>query len=228
MSRRQSLSALVFDAYGTLFDVHSVIALCEELWPGNGARLSQLWRAKQLEYTWLRSLMRRYASFDVVTAASLRYACAALGLEWSEEKERRLLDAYLHLATFPEVSETLAALKREKLKLAILSNGSPAMLRPLVKNAGLTKLFRAVISVDELETYKPAPAVYKLAVDKLGVPKQEIGFVSSNCWDACGAKAFGFRTFWVNRGGTPVDELGVAPDHVVNSLAELSALVRLL
>jgi 2-haloacid dehalogenase len=222
----KALSALVFDAYGTLFDVHSVIALCEELWPDKGEALSRVWRAKQLEYTWLRSLMRRYVTFDTITAESLRYACASLGLECSNEKGRRLLDAYLRLATFPEVSDTLETLKRKKIKLAILSNGSPAMLRPLVKNAGLSKMFQAVISVDELEIYKPTSAVYKLSVNKLGVPKNAIGFVSSNCWDACGAKAFGFTTFWVNRSGAPVDQLSVTPDEVIRDLAQLPTLIR--
>jgi len=216
----------VFDAYGTLFDVHSVIALCDQLWPGKGAALSQLWRAKQLEYTWQRSLMRRYEDFSRVTEAALRYACAALGLQLDEERRRRLTDAYLTLATFPEVGEALAGLKAMKLRLAILSNGSPAMLRPVVAHAGLRGLIGTVISVDQRKIYKPAPAVYRLAMERLRVPKEAIGFVSSNCWDACGAKSFGFRTFWINRTGAPVDELGATPDHVIGSLAELPALVR--
>jgi 2-haloacid dehalogenase len=223
---RKPLRALVFDAYGTLFDVHSVIALCEALWPGKGAALSSLWRAKQLEYTWLRSLMRRYVPFDAVTQDSLRYACAALGLELDDERVRKLMDAYLRLTPYPEVSATLASLKQRKLPLAILSNGSPAMLRPLVKNAGLSGTFRAVLSVDALDIYKPAPVVYNLAVKKLGVPKSEIGFVSSNGWDACGAKSFGFTTFWVNRAGAPADPLGVTPDHVLRDLTQLPALLR--
>jgi 2-haloacid dehalogenase len=219
------LRALVFDAYGTLFDVHSVAALCEELWPGKGESLSRAWRTKQLEYTWLRSLMRRYQDFTRVTENALRHACAAAGAALGDEQLRRLMEAYLRLSPFPEVNEALAALKQKKLRLAILSNGSPAMLRPLVKNAGLREVFHAVVSVDELEIYKPAPAVYRLAVEKLDVPKRAIGFVSSNCWDACGAKAFGFTTFWINRGGAPLDDLGAVPDHVIASLAELPALV---
>ena len=222
----QGLRALAFDAYGTLFDVHSVVALCEQLWPGHGPRLSSLWRSKQLEYTWQLSLMRRYRDFAAVTRDSLRYACAALGLELEEQALKRLLDAYLDLSPFSEVREVLPALKREKLRLAILSNGSPEMLRPLVKNAGLREAFRAVISVDGLRIYKPAPAVYRLAVRKLGVPKASIGFVSSNCWDACGAKAFGFTTVWVNRSGAPLDALGPVPDHVVEDLRGLPALLR--
>ena len=216
----------MFDAYGTLFDVHSVIALCDQLWPGKGAALSQLWRARQLEYTWQRSLMRRYEDFSRVTEAALRYAGAALGLQIDEERRRKLMDAYRTLATFPEVGKALAELKALKLRLAILSNGSPQMLRPLVENAGLRGVIATVLSVDQRKIYKPSPAVYRLAVDRLRVPKARIGFVSSNCWDACGAKSFGFRTFWINRTGAPVDELGATPDHVIGSLAELPALIR--
>ena len=219
------IKALVFDAYGTLFDVHSVAALCETLWPGKGDAITRAWRAKQLEYTWQRSLMRRYQDFKRVTEAGLRYACAAAGATLADDQLRRLMDAYLELSLFPDAREALIALKQKKLRLAILSNGSPAMLRPLVKNAGLRELFHAVLSVDELEMYKPAPAVYRLAVEKLALPKAAIGFVSSNCWDACGAKSFGFRTFWVNRAGAPLDDLGAAPDHVIATLAELPRLV---
>ena len=218
-----TLDALVFDAYGTLFDVNSVVGLCDELWPGKGERLGQLWRTRQLEYTWQRSLMQRYEDFSHVTEAGLRYACAALGLSLGDAQRRRLMDAYLHLAAFPEVREALASLSG--LRLAILSNGSPAMLDPVVANAGLGGVFKAVISVDGLKQYKPAPAVYQLAVDRLRVPKERIGFVSSNCWDACGAKSYGFTTFWINRSGAPVDELGAAPDHIIRNLTELPALV---
>jgi 2-haloacid dehalogenase len=220
-----TLRALVFDAYGTLFDVHSVATLCEELWPGKGDLITRTWRAKQLEYTWQCSLMRRYQDFKRLTEAGLRYACAAAGAPLADDQALRLMEAYLHLSPFADVGESLAQLRQRKLRLAILSNGSPAMLRPLVKNAGLREAFHAVLSVDELEVYKPAPAVYRLAVEKLGVPKQAIGFVSSNCWDACGAKAFGFTTFWINRNGAPMDDLGAAPDYVVAGLADLPALV---
>jgi 2-haloacid dehalogenase len=216
-------AVLVFDAYGTLFDVHSVVALCDELWPERGAQLSQLWRTKQLEYTWLRSLMGRYEDFASVTEAGLRYACAALQLPYDDGKRERLMRAYLHLGTFPEVKETLPRLSG--IKLAILSNGAPAMLREVVSNSGLAGLIPDVLSVDELRIYKPAPQVYRLAVDHLGAPAQAIGFVSSNCWDAAGAKSFGFRTFWVNRARAPLDRLGFAPDHEIGSLAELPALV---
>jgi len=221
MSER--VHAVVFDAYGTLFDVHSVIALCDELWPGKGAQLSQLWRTKQLEYTWQRSLMGRYEDFAHVTEAGLRYACAALKLACDDAKRDRLMRAYLHLGAFPEVQDVLRRL--DGLKLAILSNGAPAMLQGVVSNSGLAALIPLVLSVDELRIYKPTPRVYQLAVDRLGVPANAIGFVSSNCWDAAGAKSFGCRTFWVNRAGAPLDGLGFAPDHELRSLAELPALV---
>lgn len=219
------LKALVFDAYGTLFDVHSVVALCEQLYPGKGERLSALWRSRQLEYTWQLSLMRRYRDFAEVTRDSLRYAGAALQITLAEETLNRLRDAYLELSPFPEVSEALPALQRMKLRLAILSNGSPRMLRPLVRNAGLHEALHAVISVDGAKIYKPAPAVYRLAVEKLGLPKAAIGFVSSNCWDACGARAFGFTTFWVNRSGAPLEALGPVPDHVMKDLRGLPAAI---
>jgi 2-haloacid dehalogenase len=218
--------ALVFDAYGTLFDVHSVAELCDEIWPGKGLPLSQLWRAKQLEYSWLRSLMRRYEDFAKVTENALSYACAALGLALDDERRRRLIGAYRRLETFPEVRGALEALKAARIRLAILSNGSPAMLRPLVAHARLGGLIRTVLSVDARKIYKPAPAVYRLAVEKLGIPRRAVGFVSSNCWDACGAQSFGFRTFWINRSGAPVDALGVKPDHVIRSLDELPELIR--
>jgi 2-haloacid dehalogenase len=217
------LEALVFDAYGTLYDVHSVIALCERCWPGKGAALSQLWRAKQLEYTWLRSLMQRYADFGRVTEDGLRHACAALKLDLADAQVAALMQQYLQLELYAEAREALVALSGRKL--AILSNGSPAMLEPLVAGSGLGSMLHAVLSVDEVRIYKPDPRVYQLAVDRLGVPKAAIGFVSSNCWDACGAKSFGFRTYWINRAGAPLDALGQIPDHTIARLTDLAALV---
>ena len=212
-------SALVFDAYGTLFDVHSVLARSEEFWPGKGAQLSQLWRAKQLEYTWQRSLMRRYVPFSQVTREALGYACSSLGLTLEETKESSLMAEYLNLTPYPEVLEALERLKGRKL--AILTNGSPDMIGPLVKNRALEKTFDAVLSVDELKIFKPAPEVYALAARKLNTPKDKIGFVSSNCWDAIGAKSFGFAVYWINRSGAPVDRMGFQPDKIVTSLREI-------
>jgi 2-haloacid dehalogenase len=203
----------VFDAYGTLYDVHSVAARCASCFPGQGARLSQLWRAKQLEYTWQRSLMQRYAPFSTVTREALAYACEALELELSVAQMEGLMGEYLRLNTYPDVTRTLAKLGKK----AILSNGSPDMLGPLVEHSGLR--FDAVISVDELKVYKPAPQVYELAVKKLGT--RDIGFVSSNCWDALGAKSYGFDVYWINRANAPLDRLGFKPDRILKSLDEV-------
>jgi len=217
------VQALVFDAYGTLFDVHSVVELCEQLYPGKGETFSRSWRAKQLEYTWLRSLMGEYQDFERITEAALRYACRSLGQACDQGVRDRLMDAYLHLSPFPEVRGALGRLSG--LPLAILSNGSPGMLQPLVKNTGLETAFAQIISVDEVKIYKPSSRVYELAPRKLGVAKEAIGFVSSNFWDAAGAQCYGFQVFWINRAGAVPDELGHAPDAVLNSLAELAALV---
>jgi 2-haloacid dehalogenase len=217
----KTVKALVFDAYGTLFDVHSVVTLCDGLFPGRGTPLSQMWRAKQLEYTWLRSLMGRYVDFAVVTQAALTYACGVLRLTLDAEKSAQLMAAYNNLALYPDARNALTALSGRKL--AILSNGSPAMLGPLMKNARLDKTLDAVISVDEIKIYKPDPRVYQLAPERLGVAKEEIGFVSSNYWDAAGAKNFGFRVFWINRADAQPDTLGVTPDRVLTKLTELSA-----
>ena len=218
------IRAVVFDAYGTLFDVHSVVRRCEELFPGKGAQLSQLWRTKQLEYTWLRSLMERYEDFASVTRASLRYACRALGLRWSERAEAALMEEYLRLSPYPEVATALDGLKGRKL--AILSNGSPAMLEALVRSAGLASVFAAVLSVDAVKMFKPHPSVYRLAVDALGVGKEQLVFVSSNSWDAIGATAFGLRSYWIDRGGGPAEELGLVPSTVLTRLDELPAALR--
>jgi 2-haloacid dehalogenase len=212
-----SLEAFVFDAYGTLFDVHSVQRRAEEFFPGKGAQLSQLWRAKQLEYTWLRSLMGRYAPFSAVTREALGYAAEALGLDLTQQRQQALLEEYRRLALFPDAAGAFPRFAGRRL--AILSNGSPDMLEPLVAHSGLK--LDAVLSVDAAKVYKPSPQVYDLAVAALGIPRERIGFVSSNCWDALGARAYGFVTFWVNRGGAPLDRLGVQPRQMVKSLHEI-------
>ena len=208
--------AFVFDAYGTLYDVHSVAARCESNWPGKGAQLSLLWRTKQLEYTWQRSLMQRYAPFSTVTRDALAYSCEVLKLELSVAQMEALMAEYLNLSLYPDVARTLQALNTRK---AILSNGSPDMLLPLVQNSGLE--LDAVISVDELRIFKPAPQVYALAVEKLHLDHSKVGFVSSNCWDAMGAKSYGFNVYWINRAGAPVDRLGFKPDRLLASLNEI-------
>ena len=211
--------ALVFDAYGTLFDVHSVAQRCESFWPGEGARISQLWRAKQLEWTWHRSLMRRYVPFSQVTRDALAYACAALRVGLDEKKASVLMQDYRALALYPDVRAGIDTLRAARHKLAILTNGSPDMIQPLVAQSGLA--FDAVLSVDEAKVFKPAPEVYGLATIRLGAAPGEIGFVSSNCWDALGAKSFGFRVWWINRTGAPLDRLDFEPDGVLHGLGDL-------
>jgi len=212
-----SLDALVFDAYGTLFDVHSVIQRCESFWPGKGQALSSLWRAKQLEYTWQRSLMQRYVPFSQVTREALAYACEALGLQLTVTQMEALMGEYQMLSPFKDVRGALRRLTG--YKTAILTNGSPDMIEPLVKQSGLA--FDAVLSVDAVKIFKPAPQVYELASTQLTVPANRIGFVSSNGWDALGAKSFGFAVHWINRAGAPVDRLGFKPDAVLKSLGDL-------
>jgi 2-haloacid dehalogenase len=212
-----ALEALVFDAYGTLYDVHSVLQRCESFFAGQGARLSQLWRAKQLEYTWQRSLMQRYAPFSTVTREALAYACETLDLQLTAERMEALMGEYNMLSLFPDVAKTFS--RTPKLKKAILSNGSPDMLEPLIAHSGLE--LDALISVDELEVYKPSPRVYELGVSRLNIAKEKIAFVSSNCWDALGAKSFGFTVYWINRAGAPVDRMGLAPDRTVRTLDEI-------
>ena len=222
------VDALVFDAYGTLFDVHSVTALAETLAPGRGTALSQLWRAKQLEYTWLTSLMISAAApradFAAVTAQALDFALAALGIELGSGERARLQGAYLTLAPFPDVAAALAQLAPRPRW--ILSNGTLAMLEPLVRHTGLDVHLDGVLSVDAAGIYKPSPRVYQLALDRLRLPPPRIGFVSSNGWDAIGAKAFGFTTFWINRTGAPVDRHGPAPDRIISTLADLPSMLR--
>jgi len=222
------VDALVFDAYGTLFDVHSVTALAETLAPGRGTALSQLWRTKQLEYTWLNSLMISAAvpraDFAAVTAQALDIALATLGIELGSGERARLQGAYLTLAPFPDVATALAQLAPRPRW--ILSNGTLAMLDPLVRHTGLDVHLDGVLSVDAAGIYKPSPRVYQLALDRLRVPPPRIGFVSSNCWDAIGATAFGFTTFWINRAGAPVDRHGPAPDRIISTLADLPPLLR--
>lgn len=208
----------VFDAYGTLFDVHSVVEAGRPI-TSDPAALSATWRQKQLEYTWLRALMGRYEDFWSVTESALRYAIRRLDLRASEEAVRRLMEAYLSLACFPEVAGALERLAGRPR--AILSNGAPTMLAAAVRSSGLGRHLEHVISVDAVKTYKPAPRVYALGPDTLGVPATELLFVSANAWDVAGAKAYGYRVAWCNRAGAPEEELGVRPDLVVRDLTQL-------
>ena len=208
----------VFDAYGTLFDVHSVVEAGREV-TSDPATLSATWRQKQLEYTWLRALMGAYVDFWVVTESALRYTIRRLGLSATEDQVRRLMEAYLALACFPEVAAALERLAGRPR--AVLSNGAPKMLEAAVTGSGLTGHLEHVISVDRVKTYKPSPRVYALGPETLGIPAGELLFVSSNGWDVAGAKAFGYRVAWCNRTGAPEEELGVRADVVVGTLDQV-------
>lgn len=242
-----TINAVVFDAYGTLYDTQSVADVTEEAFPGYGDIITQVWRIKQLEYSWLRSLMRRYQDFSVVTRDSLAYTLRILGLHYDEETFTRIMEKYLDLALYPEAMAALDALKDRKL--AILSNGSPDMLNALVKNTGLDRILAATLSVDEHKVFKPSPEAYTLIEEKLGVRPANVLFVSSNPWDACGAKAFGLNVAWIERVSseamalacvesetlppltlfkalrTQMDALGVEVDHRIRSLSELPKVV---
>jgi len=213
--------AFVFDAYGTLFDTLSVTTRAEVLAPGRGAELAKLWRGKQLEYTWLGSLMEARGDFRQVTEQALDYALDALALPLDAAGRRDLVDAWMSLSPYPEAARALARLAPRPCW--ILSNGTRAMLDPLVDRAGLRAHLAGVLSVDEVGVYKPSPRVYALACERLALPASRIGFVSSNGWDATGAKAGGMTVWWVNRAGLPVERHGPAPDFVVGSLDHVAA-----
>ena len=218
--------AFVFDAYGTLFDVHSISTLAETLAPRQGNALATLWRTKQVEYTWLTALMatphRPREDFASITAHALDYAVSALVAPIDAQGRQRLLDGYLGLAPFADAARTLERLAPRRR--VILSNGTLAMLDPLVAASGLAPQLDAVLSVDAAGVFKPDPRTYRLAVDALGLPAERIGFVSANGWDAAGAKAFGFVTFWINRGGLPVERHAPAPDYIVAALQDVATI----
>jgi 2-haloacid dehalogenase len=205
------IRAVVFDAYGTLFDVYSIAALAEDFFPGRGRELATLWRDKQIEYTHLRTLSGRYADFWQVTDDALAFACVALGLASDEPLRARLMQQYERLDAYPENVAALQRMKAKGLPRAILSNGTLPMLANALEAAGMDRLFDHVLSADQVGKYKTAPEAYQLAPDTLGCAARDILFVSSNCWDACGATWFGFTTFWINRFDRPLERLGVSP-----------------
>lgn len=218
---RANVAAFVFDAYGTLFDVHSMVALCESFAPRQGAVLSQLWRSRQLEYTWLQSLMLSDVfareDFEALTASALDFAASQLMIPLPPGQRALLLAAYRTLAPFGDAAEALAMLGPRPRW--ILSNGTLGMLEPLVAASPLAQHIDGILSADAAGVYKPAPPVYQLAVDRLELSAAQIAFISSNGWDAAGAKAFGFTTVWINRLGLPVERHAPPPDYVVGSLA---------
>lgn len=220
----RDIQACVFDAYGTLFDVSSVARLEGEALGDRQAALSELWRAKQLQYSWLRGLGGRHADFWQVTGEALDFAMASVGLDDPALRER-LMSLYLRIQAYPEVRAALEALRARGLKTAILSNGSPSMLDAAVRNAGLGQALDHVLSVEQVGVFKPHPSVYQLAVDTLGVPRERICFLSSNGWDAWSAKSFGFRALWCNRTGQQPETLPWAPDGELRDLSTLASLV---
>ncbi len=225
--RFRAIKALCFDAYGTLYDVFSVTALCEELYPGRGNALAQLWRVKQLQYSMMRSLMGRHKDFWQLTNDGLEYASKSLKLDLTAEKRKRLMDAYLSLAAFPDVKPGLEALKKQGLRLAVLSNGEPKMLAAAAKSAGIDGLLDANLSVEEVRIFKPSPRVYNMGPEKLNVRNPELGFVSSNSWDAAGAASAGLITFWIQRSAAePPEELGFGAERVVKAITDLPQMLK--
>jgi 2-haloacid dehalogenase len=218
--------AVVFDAYGTLFDVASAAERTRDLLGDRATPLAELWRQKQLQYTWLRALMGRHADFWQVTGEALDYSLDALRIE-TPDLRRRLMEAYERIGPCADARESLSRLKAARLKIAILSNGAPRMLAAAVRSAGLDDLVGDILSVEAVGVYKPHPSVYQLAVDRLGVWPAELGFVSANGWDAWGAKAAGLRVAWCNRSGLPRERLGAGPDVELASLTELPAALGL-
>jgi 2-haloacid dehalogenase len=218
--------AVLFDAYGTLFDVYSVALLAEQLFPGHGNALSVLWRDKQIEYTRLVTTSNHgahYKPFWELTRAGLRYACKRLALELAPADEERLMNQYRHLSAFPENKEVLAALKAKGVVTGILSNGDPEMLGVAVRSAALEGLLDHVISVDGVRKYKTHPDAYALGPQATGLDAKQIAFVSCNAWDALAATWFGYRTLWVNRYQLPFEELGTQPTRTGTSLRDVLA-----
>ncbi|WP_219848925.1 haloacid dehalogenase type II, partial [Paracoccus sp. FO-3] len=215
-----TLNAIAFDAYGTLFDVYSVSSEAEDLMPGKGAKLATIWRDKQIEYTRLRNMCDKYEDFWRVTGDALDYACAALDVELPLSSRDRLLGKYSELSAFPENAAQLQRLKDAGITLSILSNGTPRMLDQAVKASGLSGYFEHVLSVDSVKRFKTAPEAYQMGPDTFDCDASEILFVSSNCWDICGATWFGYRTFWLNRHGLPLERLGVRPHCIGSSMQD--------
>lgn len=218
------IKACVFDAYGTLFDVNSAARSAQDSLGEKWQPLAELWRAKQLQYTWLRGLAGRHADFWQVTGDALDFALATLHLE-DAELRGRLLNSYLVLDAYPEVPATLRRLKAAGMKLAILSNGTPAMLAAATAHAGVADLFDAVLSVEEVRVYKPHRAVYQLACTRLDVAAEQVCFLSSNAWDAYSAKAFGFHVLWCNRFGQVAERIPETPDGEIATLTEVLDIV---
>ncbi|WP_119353561.1 haloacid dehalogenase type II [Azohydromonas sediminis] len=221
MTSPASPRAVLFDAYGTLFDVYSVALLAEQLFPGRGDALAALWRDKQIEYTRLVSMSGRYRPFWDLTRAGLRFAAQRLGLTLARDAEDRLMNQYRHLSAFPENLDVLRTLAARGVRTGVLSNGDPEMLAVAVKSAGFAGLLDPVLSVHATQRYKTDPAAYALGPQALGLPARQILFVSSNGWDAIGATWYGYTTLWVNRGGQPLEALGTEPARIGTTLRDV-------
>ena len=220
------IRAIAFDAYGTLFDVYSVGALAEQLFPGKGAELAAQWRDTQIGYTRVRTLSDRYIPFWELTQDALIFSARKLGLDLTDDARKRLMSQYACLSAFPENLGALKELKKMGVQLAILSNGTPDMLDIAVKSAGMSGLFDHLLSVESVKKYKTAPEAYQLGPDAFKLPTREILFVSSNCWDALGAAWYGYTTFWINRSGQPLEELGVTPTAQGRLLTDVVDLIK--
>lgn len=222
--RLDGIKGCVFDAYGTLFDFNSAVSRCRDVLGEQAETLSRVWREKQLQYTWLRSLMGRHEDFWKVTGDALDFAMTSVGIRDASLRER-LMSLYRTLEAFPEVVATLEALKSRGFKTAILSNGSPEMLLSAVQATGIAHMLDAVLSVEAVGIYKPHPSVYKIAVDSLSLDAEALCFVSANAWDAHGASAFGLKVVWCNRYGQSREILPGAADVEVSTLAEIPSVV---
>ena len=214
------IKAIAFDAF-PIFDPRSISLRAEAVFPGRGAELGDVWRACQFEYTWLRIAFQRYADFWRVTEDALVFAAKLLKLDLTSEKRSRLMEAYLELKPWPGVAEGLKSLRDAGLRLGFLSNFTPHMLAACVKASALEGVFEDQLSTDTIKTYKPDPRAYAMAVNAFGLPVENILFVAFGGWDAVGAKTFGFKTFWFNPASQPAEELGVTPDAMGPSFADL-------
>lgn len=214
--------AIVFDAYGTLFDVYSIGVLAEELFPGKGTQLATIWRDKQIDYTRVRTLSDKYANFWQVTLDALTYSCELLRLDLTQASRDRLMGQYAELSAFPENAEQLMRLREAGITLSVLSNGTPWMLAQAIKASGLEGYFEHILSVDSVRRFKTAQEAYQMGPDTLGSEAANILFVSSNCWDICGAAWFGYRTIWLNRYGLPLERLEVEPNCIGATLSDVA------
>jgi 2-haloacid dehalogenase len=219
------IKAIAFDAF-SIFDPRPVFVLAEQLFPGRGMELSNAWRTRQFEYQWLRALSGHYADFWQVTEEALEYSCEMLKIDLTPDKRKQLMDSYLALKAWPDVTPALQSLKNDGVRLAILSNATTKILDAGIKNSRFEGVFEHVLSTDKIKTYKPDPRAYQMAIDAFNLKREEILFVPFAGWDAAGAKSFGYTTFWVNRLNLPAEKLGSVPDSMGQNLTDLVGFVK--